>query len=166
MEAEDGAAFRAVMQRRADTVHLVTYRTGSGQVEGMTATAVSALSLSPPSILVCINHLARARDAIRATGVFGISILGASQRDVAGQGAVQGGEKTLEAELTVETDPLYVPVLRTALATLQCRVVDDRDLFTHTIFAGQVLAALIRNPGGPLLHHHGAYAALDDRGVG
>jgi len=162
----DDAEFRRVMQQRADTVHLVTYRTGDGQVEGMTATAVSALSLAPPSVLVCINHFARARDAIRASGVFGISILAASQHEVAGQGAVQGGEKAFDAELTAETDPAFVPVLHTALATLQCRVVDDRDLFTHTVFAGQVLAAQIRNSGGPLLHHLGSYATLGGRGDG
>lgn len=162
----DELEFRRVMQQRADTVHLITYRAINGQVEGMTATAVSALSLAPPSVLVCINHSARARDAIRASGVFGLSILATSQREIAGHGALKGGEKSFDTELTVETDPLFVPVLHTALATLQCRVVDDRDLFTHTVFAGQVLAARVRNQAGPLLHHLGSYAALDDRGVG
>jgi flavin reductase (DIM6/NTAB) family NADH-FMN oxidoreductase RutF len=165
MDADVTLAFRRAMQQRADTVHLITYRSPAGHIEGMTATAVSALSLAPPSVLVCINQAARAREAIRTSRTFGVSILRDNQQAIAVDGALAGGEKSFDAELTIESDPTLTPVLRTALATLQCTVVDVRDLYTHTVFVGEVLVALTPNPGGPLLHHQGSYATVAEKGV-
>ncbi|MGW3730669.1 flavin reductase, partial [Streptomyces sp. NPDC000851] len=49
--------FRATMGRLATGVSVITTRTGSTPV-GMTASAVSALSLDPLQLIVCIgNHL-------------------------------------------------------------------------------------------------------------
>jgi flavin reductase (DIM6/NTAB) family NADH-FMN oxidoreductase RutF len=153
-------AFRKALAVRADTVFLVTYRTPEGDVEGMTATAVLSLSLTPPSLLVSISPQARARDAIRERGAFGVSVLREEHVPIAQSAGRAGGNKSFGAALTADVDPSRTPVLASALATFQCAVRATHDHFTHTLFVAEVLDAWADAAGTPLLHHHGAYASV------
>ena len=49
--------FRKAMRRVASTVNVISIYV-DGQPMGITATAVSSISLDPPSLLVCINRAA------------------------------------------------------------------------------------------------------------
>lgn len=160
MTDEAADSFRRALGARADTVHLVTYRTPEGDVEGMTATAVMSLSLTPPSLLVSISHMARAGDAIRERGVFAVSVLRDEHVDIAQSAGRAGGNKSFGGALTVESDPEHTPVLVEALATFQCRVHEVHDHFTHTVFVAEVLDARSSGGGEPLLHHHGGYVTV------
>jgi flavin reductase (DIM6/NTAB) family NADH-FMN oxidoreductase RutF len=162
MPDDASEAFRTALGARADTVHLVTYRTPDGDVEGMTATAVMALSLTPPSLLVSISHQARARDAIRESGAFGVSVLRQAHVEIAQSAGRAGGNKSFGAALTVESDPARTPVLVAALATFQCRVRETHDHFTHTLFLAEVLEARAGGEGEPLLHHRGGYVTVTE----
>ena len=53
-----GDQFRDAMRRLTGTVTIVTVRHGAEQ-HGTTATAVTSLSMDPPSILVCFNRDSR-----------------------------------------------------------------------------------------------------------
>jgi len=152
--------FRRVLRCRADTVHLITYRTASGSIEGMTATSVAALSMAPPSILVCVGHTSRARDNIRREGSFGVSILSTIQRELAATAGRTGSDKALAPDILVATDPTLTPVLKDALGSLQCKLADDREVYTHTVFVGQVMTAAAPSDGEPLLHYLGTFAEL------
>jgi flavin reductase (DIM6/NTAB) family NADH-FMN oxidoreductase RutF len=160
MTESDADAFRRAMQCRADTVHLITYVTPDGQVEGMTATAVTALSLSPPSLLVCISRRADARDSIQQTRIFALNVLGSSHARVAEAAGRSGGSREFRKALTKDPELAQAPELEDALATFQCRVLEERDLFTHTVFFAEVLQARVGAPGEPLLHHRGEYATV------
>ncbi len=48
--------FRKLMGNFASGVSVITATDGQGSVAGMTATAVTAVSLEPPLISVCVNH--------------------------------------------------------------------------------------------------------------
>jgi flavin reductase (DIM6/NTAB) family NADH-FMN oxidoreductase RutF len=160
MTDDASEAFRKALGARADTVHLVTYRTPEGDVEGMTATAVMALSLTPPSLLVSISHQARARDAIEESGAFGVSVLRHAHVEIAQSAGRAGGNKSFGGALTVESEPGRTPVLAAALATFQCRVRETLDHFTHTVFVAEVMEARAVGEGEPLLHHHGGYVTV------
>ena len=56
-------------------VTVVTVETPAGQVHGMTASSFCSVSLRPPLVLVCIDHLAETYLHIRERGRFGVSIL-------------------------------------------------------------------------------------------
>ena len=56
-EATLTESFRMAMLRVASTVNVISIHV-DGQPMGVTATAVSALSLDPPSLLVCLNRAA------------------------------------------------------------------------------------------------------------
>jgi flavin reductase len=153
-------AFKRAMRCRADTVHLVTYRAATGDIEGMTATALTALSVTPPSVLFCVGHTSRARDAIRRDRSFGVSILSHDEAELAAVAGRSGSNKALDPALLVAALPELTPVLKRALATLQCKLVEDREIYTHTVFVGEVLDASVAAEGDPLLHYLGGFATI------
>ena len=50
--------FRAALGRFATGVTVITVETAKGEVHGMTASAFCSVSLRPPLVLVCVDHLA------------------------------------------------------------------------------------------------------------
>ena len=79
----DSSIFRDVVGRFASGVTVITTRDG-GQDFGMTASAMSSLSLDPPMILICVNRRAASRQAISHARVFGVNILHEDQASLAG----------------------------------------------------------------------------------
>src|SRR6201999_2085693 len=89
----DPAHYREAMAHFATGVAVVTSRDLDGERHGMTANAVTSVSLSPVLLLVCIaNHLPTHR-AVRETGRFNINLLRAAQRDLAQQFAHPAADK-------------------------------------------------------------------------
>ena len=66
--------FKAALGRFASGVTVVTVETANGEVHGMTANAFCSVSLRPPLVLVCIDHLAETYLHLRERGNFGVSI--------------------------------------------------------------------------------------------
>ncbi len=59
--------FRAALGRFASGVTVVTVETADGEVHGMTANAFCSVSLRPPLVLVCVDHLAETYSAPAAS---------------------------------------------------------------------------------------------------
>jgi flavin reductase (DIM6/NTAB) family NADH-FMN oxidoreductase RutF len=53
------------------------------------------------------------------------------------------------------------PLLSDALATLECRLVDQHPGGDHTIFIGEVLDGDAQDRTGPLLYYRSGYHRLD-----
>ena len=85
--------FRAAMRRIAATVTIVTADDGE-RYHGMTATAVTSLSMEPPSLLVCINKKAFLHDILLRAGNFCINVLHQDQAELSaafsGAGVIPG----------------------------------------------------------------------------
>lgn len=159
----DIGLFRQAFRRWATTVVLVTYRDGMGRPVGMTATSMSSLSASPPSLLVCINRRASAHGFITGQGAFGVDLLSADQRSIADQCSLVGRDKHLRDAWLDRTAPADgSPRLRDSLAHLDCTMDRAYEAFSHTIVIGLIQAAWI-NPveGPPLLYHGGVYGRLE-----
>src|SRR5258706_10555685 len=62
------------MRRLSSTVTIVTTIDGTGW-RGMTATSVTAVSVQPPALLVCINRAAGLHDALIANRRFCVNLL-------------------------------------------------------------------------------------------
>lgn len=131
----DGEVFRDVIGRFASGVTVITARC-DGANYGMTASAVSSLSLEPPQLLICVNRSNSTHRAISASGAFAVNILDEAQAEVAATfasrvtdkfGAIGHGEGTLD-----------LPVLPDALAVLECTLADKLIGGTHEVFVGQV----------------------------
>jgi flavin reductase (DIM6/NTAB) family NADH-FMN oxidoreductase RutF len=147
--------FRAVMGHFATGVTVVTASGPDGPV-GMTANAVSSLSLEPLLLLVCFDNEARTLRVVRDTERFGVNVLAAGQEPLARLFA----SKTPEAEKFAGVQHTVhegVPVIEGTLAWVGCtleRLVPGGD---HTIGIGAVTAAEFAGEADPLLWYRGAY---------
>src|SRR6187397_23728 len=85
----DARAYRNTIGLFASGVTVITTRLGE-MVHGMTANAVSSVSLDPTLLLVCIDRRARMHDLIVQAGAFAVNIPAADQealsRHFAGRG--------------------------------------------------------------------------------
>src|SRR5919106_3453268 len=94
----DPQAFRDVVGRFATGVTVITTH-HAGIDYGMTASAVSSLSLEPPMLLVCINRAAPTGEAVRHSGVFIVNVLGEDQADLAQRFATRAHDKFAGVEV-------------------------------------------------------------------
>src|SRR3989304_3561832 len=83
--------FRAVMGSFATGVTVVTTRLGD-ELHGMTANAVTSVSLDPPLVLVCADRAADSHDITDRAGVFALNILALDQQPLSDKFAVKEGE--------------------------------------------------------------------------
>jgi len=158
----EGAAFRLAMRELASGVSLVTAGRGE-QRSGCTATSVCSLSLDPPTLIVCIARASTTLAALRASGAFGVNILAAEHEYLAdrfaGRDGAHGAARFVGAEWT--TMATGAPLLRGALASIDCTVEEVLERHTHAILIGRV-AAVHRAGGAPaLVHRRGQFDQLD-----
>jgi flavin reductase (DIM6/NTAB) family NADH-FMN oxidoreductase RutF len=123
---------------------------------GMTANAVSSLSLDPVLLLVCFDNGARTLRVVQSTQRFGVNVLAAGQEAIARRFA----SKLPEAEKFAGVPHALhdgIPVLEDALAWLGCDLTDLVPGGDHTIGIGAVAAAETGPPAPPLIWFRGGY---------
>lgn len=154
-------AFRNALGLFASGISVVATNTGA-QIQAMTASAVSSLSLDPPLVLFCPARLSRLSRHLDAAHSFSINFLREDQQALSSYFA--GAWKESPAPPYRFVDYGGVPRLEGALTSLACskeRVVDGGD---HLIVIGRVIA-IHRGvlPHRPLLFFGGAYRALSEQ---
>ncbi|HZR92935.1 MAG TPA: flavin reductase family protein [Gaiellaceae bacterium] len=152
----DREVFRDVIGHFATGVAIVTAREG-GVDYGVTVSAVSSLSLEPPMLLVCLNRSSRTQAAVSRCGSFAVNILGVAQGELARRFATSRDDKFDGVDLVYGA--LGHPLLRDALAHVECRVGEVATGGTHTVFLSEVLRAE-RFDGEPLLYFRGRFGWL------
>src|SRR5829696_7592538 len=75
------ATFVNAMGAAVTGVTIVTTNGPGGRL-GRTISAMASVSADPPMLLVCVNRRSPLERAIRANGVFGVSVLAEHQADV------------------------------------------------------------------------------------
>ncbi len=150
--------FRAALGRFASGVTVITVETAEGHIHGMTANAFCSVSLQPPLVLVCIDHLAETYLRVRERGEFGVSVLREDQEALSEFFADPERNPDAAYRLGIRFRKMKTgtPVLETALANLDCRVVDAHATGDHTIFVGEVREVTL-SEGTPLLYFRGQY---------
>ncbi len=156
MRAVEPERFRSVMGHFATGVTVVTASTADGPV-GMTANAVTALSLEPLLVLVAFDNASRTLPVVRETGRFGVNVLAAGQADLARLFASKTPEQEKFSGIA-HTVHDGIPVLEGALAWLGLRLERLVPAGDHTIGIGAVEAAEARG-GDPLIWYRGDYRA-------
>lgn len=153
----DRDLFREVVGHFMSGVTVITTSDGDRDY-GMTASAFSSLSLEPPMLLVCLSKRSRTQDAIGRSGRFAVNVLAEGQDHVAKQFGMPGPDKFLGVPVNRGLSGL--PVIRDALAVLECEVSSDVDGATHHVFFGRVLRATA-NPGTPLAYFRGTFGRIE-----
>lgn len=147
-------SFKSAMRRLTSTVTIVTAEE-NGTRFGMVATAVTSLSASPPSILVCVNQSASIHNSMNASGAFCINLLGCNHSDLVGvfSGKCVGEERFSSGVWGV--GGAGIPFLVDAQANIFCTVVNRIKHESHTIFIGDVRDVCIQGEVSPLLYQEG-----------
>jgi len=152
--------FRAALGRFASGVTVITVETAAGEVHGMTASAFCSVSLRPPLILVCIDHLAETYLHLRERRQFGVSMLKEDQDAISEFFADPERSPDAGHRLGIQYRAMKsgTPVLAKALGNLDCSVVSAYEAGDHTIFVGAVREVMV-GEGAPLLYFRGRYRA-------
>ncbi len=147
----DPLVFRQIIGNFASGVTVITARE-QGTDYGLTASAVSSLTLEPPMLLVCINKNTGTQAAISRTRTFGVNILDEDQTDLAYQFAKPQADKFQGVDFSYGS--LGVPLLTGALARIECRVAAEVEAGTHKVFLAEVEQAEATT-GSPLTYFRG-----------
>jgi flavin reductase (DIM6/NTAB) family NADH-FMN oxidoreductase RutF len=151
--------FRAAMSRFVTGVTVITVETAEGDVHGMTANAFCSVSLRPPLVLVCVDHLAETYLHLRERGHFGVSMLKRDQDALSEYFADPERNPDSARRLGIRYRKMKGgrAVLENALANLDCSVVDAHQAGDHTIFVAEVREIAV-DEGEPLVYFRGRYA--------
>jgi flavin reductase (DIM6/NTAB) family NADH-FMN oxidoreductase RutF len=149
--------FRRICGKFASGITIATVREPSGTLHGMTANSFTSLSLTPPLVLVCVDHSAVILEHFRSSPYFGINILSATQRPLSDQFAGRGYDR-------FQGVPWYpgetgVPLLPEVLATIECSRWKVTTAGDHDIVIGEVLHANCQD-GDPLVFYCSQYRSL------
>ncbi|WNI19722.1 flavin reductase family protein [Actinacidiphila sp. ITFR-21] len=135
-----------------------------GEDVGMTATAFLSVSLEPPLVLVSVRVGSRMDEVLERQPRWAVSVLGESQRHIAGRFAMRGriSDRLLFEDVAHHRgERSDAPVLGGALAALECETEQRVVAGDHALLIGRVLTA--RTPGaegGPLTYFRGRYRHL------
>lgn len=156
---------RVGLRRLAKAVAVIT-TCEDGKRHAMAATAISELSLDPPSMLVCVNRRATLHRVLASGAPFAINILHRSHVAISracGGGAQ--GEARFGSGDWADSD-LGVPRLRDAQASMICRNLGGTDHGTHSIFIGEVVEVFVNGAVDPLIYVDGRYTGMGELAEG
>jgi flavin reductase (DIM6/NTAB) family NADH-FMN oxidoreductase RutF len=161
-----GKAFRDCIARLPSGVHVIT-TDGPAGPGGFTATALASVSDDPPTVLVCLNRASPQSEVFKINGVFAANLMPAGSRAVADAFAGRTGLKAHERFAMGRWTTLGTgaPALEGAVTTLDCRIVDAKEVGTHTVFFGLVVATALgphADDGRPeiLIYHDRHYSEV------
>jgi len=121
-------------------------------------TAFSALSLSPPLILLCVDHAASVAPVLDKAQHFAVNILSAGQEVLSRRFAEREVDRFDGVAFVRGLHDL--PLLEGAVAHLECRTATRHTGGDHTILIGEVVATTVHE-GDPLLYYRSGYGRLE-----
>lgn len=159
MNADIADALRRGLRRLAKAVVVITTR-HEGTRYAMAATAVSELSMDPPSLLICVNKSASLDAPLSAGAGFCVNILHGDQLDIANTCAGQAKGEARFGFGRWAGDGDESPWLEDAQASFACRQEAAFDYGTHRVFIGRVEQVRLHGEVDPLVYVDGRYARV------
>jgi 3-hydroxy-9,10-secoandrosta-1,3,5(10)-triene-9,17-dione monooxygenase reductase component len=153
----DPATYRGVMGSFATGVTVITLGSANGFRLGVTASSFNTVSLDPPLILWSLALKAPSLAAFRSHDLFAVSVLANDQKDIALQFARPADDKFAGIDIIEGVNGL--PLIKGALAHIECRTVARYAGGDHEIMLGQVVS-LRRDDYAPLVFQGGKFHGL------
>ena len=160
MEYDVASLFRQAMRRFPAAVSVITTR-WKGADCGMTATAVTSLSMDPPSILVCVNRSSGFHAHLEEADCFCVNVLREGQHSISANfgGAKPSAERFSEGDWREQHGLRY---LADAQAVIFCKKSAVFIHATHSIVVGEATGLILHDQVAPLLYVDGRYATLSE----
>lgn len=136
-----------------------------GEDVGMTATAFMSVSLDPPLVLVSVRDGSRLDELLERQPLWAASLLTGNQHQTAGRFAMKGrlSDRLLFQDVPhTRGETSGAPLLRNALATVECRTEQRVPAGDHTLVIARVLTSSVTHSedAGPLTYFRGRYRNL------
>ena len=152
----DTKRYREAISHFATGVTIIT-TLKEGKPVGMTASAVTSLSLEPVLLLVCISNKISTHEAIEQSQKFAVNVLGEDDGELAMRFAMPVADRFLGVELRTEFN---LPVIKNAIAHFICDVHERFPGGDHSIFLGEVVDCSFAPESRPLLYFRSKFGAL------
>lgn len=152
-------AVRLALRRMAKSVTVITCR-HNGRRYAMAATAVDALSMDPPSMIVSVNRAASMHVPLSAGADFCINVLARTHEELS---RACGGQASGEDRFALGDwidGPDGIPILADAQASFLCRNEISLSYGTHGIFVGRLAEVRSHGEVDPLVYLDGRYTAI------
>jgi flavin reductase (DIM6/NTAB) family NADH-FMN oxidoreductase RutF len=153
--------YRQLMRLHPAAVTIIT--TGSAPNRaGLTATAVMSLSTNPVRVVCAINQASNTYARIAENKTFSVNTLAQAQIPLA---QAFSGQASLSGEARFGADDWMTltsgaPVLKGAVMTLDCKLVDSIDAGTHALIIGEIVAGQREPDLAPLIYVDGNWAGV------
>ena len=146
--------FRNALGTHATGVTIITAAGADGKPYGITCNSFASVSLNPPLVLWSLVLYSSSLGAFENASHFAVSVLGASQQELANRFAKSSDDKFAGVEWRPGLG--NAPILADSVANFQCRVANRYYGGDHVIFLGAV-EAYSYNRKEPLLFARGGY---------
>ena len=153
----DGDVYRGIAGHWLTGIAIVTSRNAAGAPVGLTMSAVTPLSLTPPLFLICLDLGSETLLAIESSRSFAINILGRDGGATCRAFARKGPDKF--ADVANRTGAFGAPILIEAIAHAECRLHEVFVAGDHKIIIGAAVAGDVTNDE-PLAYFRGAVRRL------
>lgn len=156
----DSQAFRATLGHFASGIAVAATRDPQGKPLGVTVNSVASVSLDPPLVLFCLERAAKSHGVFTTSGCFALSVLAEDQQHLS-RGFAASPERHWD-EIEPEVRTSGAPIIKGALAWIDCKTEAIHRAGDHDILIGRVVALGHARQGRPLLYWRGRYRHLGE----
>ena len=147
--------FKKAMRSYVYSVSIMSNIDDNKNLNAITVSSVTSVSINHPSLLVCINKTAGIHDSIVKDSKFCINLLKKSQQDISNLcSSFQEEENRFKNDQWDTTD---IPFLKNAQANIFCKVDEIISYHTHSIVVAKVTESKYSNDIDTLIYVDGSY---------
>lgn len=160
----DRQSFRAAMAQLGSAVCILSTGGPAGRY-GITASAVTAVSDDPPSLIVCVNRNSGANAAIKENGRVCVNVLSCDQEAVSA--AFSNSSLTPARRFDTgdwQESAIGNPVLAETAAHFDCEIDKTVEYGTHTVFFCKALHISVSTATTCLIYQGRAYHKIQGFG--
>ena len=155
----DNLEYRKTLGKFVTGVTIITTCEKDGTPRGFTANSFTSVSLEPPLILICIGDFNEGLELFKNSEYFAVNILNEAQVDISN--LFSQPVKNKFEEIKWSNSKFGVPIIKGALAWLECKNFDQKRSGDHLILIGNVKN--FHNEGGyPLAYYNGNYISFNN----
>ncbi|MGH3548685.1 MAG: flavin reductase family protein [Pseudonocardiaceae bacterium] len=139
-------------------VSIVTAMEPAGPPRGMTCSSLCSVTLTPPTLLICLRGQSPTLYAIRTSGTFAVNLLHAEARATAQLFASSAVDRFDRVLWHADPDSAGPHLPQDAHLVGDCRVIDVQFVGDHAVVFGEVVRVIQGQTQPPLLYGLRHYA--------
>lgn len=155
VEAVTEQAIRSAHRKFVTGVTVVAGIGVDGKPRGLVVNAFMSVSLTPPTIMVCVSKTSRSHESLLSAKAFSVNVLSTDQTDIA-QRFASSGYADKFAGIPWRLGPLGAPLLSGCAASFEAQFTECIRASTHTVIVGLVSSAEV-SERAPLLYMAGNF---------